>query len=1560
MAINAGTILAYLDLDTSKFGSAIQLAEQQVSDFAGSGSGLSGVLDGVGAGMTTVGNALTVGVSAPLVGLGVAAVSTGMEFDAQMSRVQAISMASAEEMQTLREAAIQMGADSVFGATDAAKALEYMGAAGWKTDQMIAGLPGVIDLAAASGEDLGSVADIVTNSLTAFGLSASDSAHFADVLAAASAASNTNVGLMGETFKYVAPLAGALGYTIEDMSLGIGLMANAGIKGSQAGTALRGMLTNLSKPTEDIAAAMDKYNISLTDASGNMLPYRDLLLNLRGAFSGLSEVQKSELAATLAGQEGMSGLLAIVNASETDFNNLAGAIDNSAGATETMAGLMLDNLKGDMEGLSGALESVSLKFSDWITPAVRTVVQGLSRAVDWFGNLDSGLQTIIFRAGAFAAGLGPVLTVGGKLLSAFSPVIPVLAALGGAFALVYSRSERLQAITAKLKTDGLAAFDNLKNGLQNYQAQVAAGTTWTDALAKSINIAFGDDTGAKVNNISSRVIGGFQTAGDIVSGTYNGVGEFIASLIDGQGAAVSLEEGLQAAFGGNVPDRVRELQASMAQFVSDIRDDFAEGGILGVMQGLGSRIGDALSDGWDAAKAGAATVREHIADGLSMAKDWLAPKAEVWMTNLGESLQDAKQYAIDQLPAVREALADGLSLAKDKLESGAKSAMKWLGDAYRSGSVQRGLGTLTKVGSTILDKISASKTTIIDKAGELLKGLGTALGSDEAKEKLGDLADIAAAIATKIASGVGGWKVTAGKLISDLVVQMTDNGFLSSALEGVGKIVTGIADGLGAAAGNIATAAEAIINALVDSITKGDLLTNIFTSAGELITKIAGIIGSAAPGIISAATMIGIALINGLVGLDWGTIFTTAGTVITSIGSVLGNVAINVAGAATDIGIALVNGISGLDWPTIFDAAGDVITAIAGVLGGVASNMATAAKDIGIALLDGLTKLDWPTIFTTAGDVVTAIGKILAENSTQIATAALDLGKALLTGLASVDWAGISQSLATACGNLVQAIVEWFKKPENVQALGDAAAAIATGIATGVINAIDPSLINLDPLQLGLSYQITMYRDQQNGAAEWAQGVYDDLITRVNAGSTTASQQMAGAVSLILDGFYGQLNANQPELAMQAAQFNTAFINSFDVQGVKDTFSQMGFDISDELATALNNGSVQLADVLRGLSLGMNEDMILSMGQNFNMDSWLMSYFGNTSTEVSNLLKNSATDWGKVFGQAIPEGATAGLENGMYVLRSKTGDVIKLVSAVDAQAEVATGNKDTAQAGIDAASKALDDGKTTVGTSAQGVVDATTTPFDALPEATKVQAAVMMEGINSAITAGTPAATAAVQTAANAVSDKAAEILNTGTGTTVGSSFIGGIATSILAKMSALQTNARTVAQSGLSAISSILSAGTGYGLGSNMVQGIINGVGSTGGALAAKMRSLANSAVAAFRGALDMHSPSVVLIGDGALIPLSIGMGVDRNKEAAIRSMVSLAGDMQDAWPGIDVNPPKVTGNPNNPGGWDDDESGNVFNFYGNITVREDADIQKVSAALAEEFRDQLRGNGG
>ena len=371
-----GGIRSMLDSISGKI-HTVTVNVRQNGGLSGLASKAGGAISGVAGGMM-MGTGMQMAGAAGI-GFGVYdTVKTYMDFEAEMKRVQAISGASQGDFESLTAKAKEMGATTQFSATESAQALEYMAMAGWKTDEMLNGISGIMSLAAASGEDLGSVSDIVTDALTAFGLKASDSAHFADVLAQASSNANTNVGMMGYTFQYVAPVAGALKYSVEDVGVSIGLMANAGIKADKAGTALRAIMTRLVAPPKKAAKAMDALGLSVKNADGSMKPWNETMLELRAKFAGLTDAEKTQMAASIAGQEAMSGFLAMVNASDADFEKLTAAIGNADGAADRMAKTVNDNLKGDLKALSSTWEAFQLEFMEGKgSEGLRSFVQGV-------------------------------------------------------------------------------------------------------------------------------------------------------------------------------------------------------------------------------------------------------------------------------------------------------------------------------------------------------------------------------------------------------------------------------------------------------------------------------------------------------------------------------------------------------------------------------------------------------------------------------------------------------------------------------------------------------------------------------------------------------------------------------------------------------------------------------------------------------------------------------------------------------------------------------------------------------------------------------------------------------------------------------------------------------------------------------------------------------------------------------------------------------------------------------------------------------------------------------
>ena len=348
-----------------------------------------------------------------------------------MSQVAAVSGATGSDLDALRDKAREMGSKTKFSASEAAEAMNYMAMAGWKTEDMLSGIEGIMNLAAASGEDLATTSDIVTDALTAFGLTAADSGHFADILAAASSNANTNVSMMGETFKYCAPIAGALGFSAEDTAEAIGLMANAGIKSTQAGTALRTIMNNLAGEVKICGSNIGEVTVATTNADGSMRNLSDILADCRSAFSGLTESEKAAAAESLVGKNAMSGFLALMNAGEADITKLSNAIASCDGTAEDMAATMQDNLAGQLTILKSALEELAISFGELLMPALRTIVGWIQNFVNWLNGMDEGTKKVIVTVALLAAAIGPVLIVVGKVISAVGTIMTIVPKIAG-------------------------------------------------------------------------------------------------------------------------------------------------------------------------------------------------------------------------------------------------------------------------------------------------------------------------------------------------------------------------------------------------------------------------------------------------------------------------------------------------------------------------------------------------------------------------------------------------------------------------------------------------------------------------------------------------------------------------------------------------------------------------------------------------------------------------------------------------------------------------------------------------------------------------------------------------------------------------------------------------------------------------------------------------------------------------------------------------------------------------------------------------------------------------
>ncbi len=614
-SISAGTIMAYMDLDMSSFNSAIDMAGEQLSGFAS--GGVAGALGSIGAAAETAGRALTLGVTAPLMTAAGAAIQTGMQFDASMSNVYGLMSSlnlSQAQMDALRDTAREMGATTKFSASEAADAMGYMALAGWDDAQVIAGIPGVLNLAAAANMDLAKASDIVTDTMTPFGMAAERAGEAADVFAYAQANSNTTVEALGEAMKYAAPTADAFGMTLQDTAAAMGVLANAGIKGSQGGTTLNAMLRDMKNNAKNGAIAIGKTKVALTNADGSYRSYAAIIRDIDKATSSMTASQRDAALGAIFGDESLKGILATLKQGPDALDAMTEGMYACGGAAEDMAATMGDNLKGDLAILESGAQDMAIALSDWLMPAARGVVQGITDMIGKFNALDDGTKNTIFRIGTMAAAAGPLLLNGGKVLTLLSGVNPLVVGLGAAAALAYTHSDALQGMVAKLG-DGVTAFG----------AALESGSGFTAAFSAGLTAAFGEEAAGKVLGAIEGIKTAISTVGDVLTTVTDAVGTFFGSLFDGEGLKQSWDNAAAVISG-------YDWTALGTSILS---------GVTGVLDAAGEWLKNIFTAGWTAAKGVnwgelGTSIHDGVLSILDTAGGWLKSLFEAGKTAAGE------------------------------------------------------------------------------------------------------------------------------------------------------------------------------------------------------------------------------------------------------------------------------------------------------------------------------------------------------------------------------------------------------------------------------------------------------------------------------------------------------------------------------------------------------------------------------------------------------------------------------------------------------------------------------------------------------------------------------------------------------------------------------------------------------------------------------------------------------------------------------------------------------------------------------------------------------------
>ena len=1018
MNISAGTIMAYMDLDMSSFNSAIDMAGEQLSGFAS--GGVADALGSIGAAAETAGRALTMHITGKLLDVGQAALQVGMDFDASMSNVYGLMSSlnlSQAQMDALRDTAREMGATTKFSASEAADAMGYMALAGWDDAQVIAGIPGVLNLAAAANMDLAKASDIVTDTMTPFGMAAERAGEAADVFAYAQANSNTTVEALGEAMKYAAPTADAFGMTLQDTAAAMGVLANAGIKGSQGGTTLNAMLRDMKNNAKNGAIAIGKTKVALTNADGSYRSYAAIIRDIDKATSSMTASQRDAALGAIFGDESLKGILATLKQGPDALDAMTEGMYACGGAAEDMAATMGDNLKGDLAILESGAQDMAIALSDWLMPAARGVVQGITDMIGRFNALDDGTKNTIFRIGAMAAAAGPLLLNGGKVLTLLSGVNPLVVGLGAAAALAYTHSDALQGMVAKLG-DGVTAFG----------AALESGAGFTAAFSAGLTAAFGEEAAGKVLGAIEGIKTAISTVGDVLTTVTDAVGTFFGSLFDGEGLKQSWDNAAAVISG-------YDWAALGTSILS---------GVTGALDAAGEWLKNIFTAGLTAAKGVnwfelGTSIHDGIQTILDTAGGWLKSLFEAGKTAAGEiSWADIGTAIWNGVTSVLDMAGSFLSglfgLGKDS----AIANVDW-----------------SAIGTAIWNGV----TGVIDAAGNWLSSL-FGFGKSAAEGlPWGE-------VGTAIQTGVGTVLDTAGSWLSagfdaakTYVAEIPWNE--------VGTAIKGGVETVLDTAGSWLSAGFDVAKTYVAGIPWNEVGTVIQTGVGTVLDTAGSWLSA---GFDAAKTYVA--------GIPWdevGTaIQTGVGTVLDTAGSWLSAgfdaAKTYVAGIPwNEVGTAIKGGVE-----TVLDTAGAWLsagfeaakTAISGIdWGGVGSTISSGIS----GAIDGLAKLGsgiWDTITgwfgggdeekakgdakTSGGNLTTGMETGITEGSAAVTTAATNAASSAMTAAAQTLTAESGTTITeTWVGGMVTGIAN--QNPIltlGVQTLGDNAVTTATDTLT--------------------------------------------------------------------------------------------------------------------------------------------------------------------------------------------------------------------------------------------------------------------------------------------------------------------------------------------------------------------------------------------------------------------------------------------------------------------------------------------------------------------------------
>ena len=984
-----GSIAAKMTLDISNFTSQLNLAQNQAQRLAVESSKSFQI----GSALTGMGKVLSTAVTLPLLGIAATSIKVGNEFQAQMSRVQAIAGATGGELDKMKRQAIELGAKTSFSAKEAAQGMENLASAGFQVNEIMDAMPGVLDLAAVSGGDVAASSEAMASSLRAFGLEAGQAGHVADVFARAAADTNAETVDMAEAMKYVAPVAHSMGLSLEETAASIGIMADAGIKGSQAGTTLRGALSRIAKPTKAMVKSMDQLGVSFYDANGKMIPLREQIAQLKTATAGLTQEERNRHLVTLYGQNSLSGMLALLDAGPEKLDKMTNALINSDGAAREMAETMQDNLASKIEQMGGAFESAAIVIQQILEPALTKVVGGITKLIEAFLNMSPvGQKMVVIFAGMVAA-LGPLLLIAGTVITTMvklriamqflgpafmgtmgtiALVVAAFYALVAVFMIAYTKSERFRNLI-----DSLAPA--IKKGL-------GVAVEWTAEKLKVLWEWLQKAT-EKVKEfssaISSKVANTLQQFGINLGQAGSSIGSFISSGLERLGGAFGKVGG------------VMSIAASVLTKVG-----LAFFGITGPL-GLVISLVVSFLTAW-------ARTGELNADGITQVFDNLTSTIQGAADAINQYLpifvQKGTEILVKLIEGIANAIPGVVSVISQVIESLVQTISTVLPTILAAG---------VQILTALINGIAQALPTIIQAAIQIIMALFNGL-IQALPTIISAAIQIIQALIQGLVEALPAIIEAALQIITGLVQGLIQA--LPMILEAALQIIMGLVNALIENIGPILEAGIQILMALIQGLIQ--MIPELIVAAIEIITTLLTSILSNLPQLLEAGVKLLLALIQGLIQMI-PQLLAGAIQIMMALLKAIVDYVPKLLQAGVQLLQALIQGIASL--------LGSLVSTIASMMGQVVSKIASFLGQ----MLSGGANLIRNLISGIGSMIGSVVGKISSMGSSMISS---------ITGFAG--------QMVSAGVNLVQGFIN------GIGSMVSSAVNAAANMASSALNAV--------------------------------------------------------------------------------------------------------------------------------------------------------------------------------------------------------------------------------------------------------------------------------------------------------------------------------------------------------------------------------------------------------------------------------------------------------------------------------------------------------------------------